>query len=73
MALVLLENSQVPMDIYKTPSKFHGFEWISLNFRPNLVPRPLMTKIGTNKIEMETVEFEILEVSDHFFVGLNYF
>jgi hypothetical protein len=73
MALVLLKNSWVPMDISKTPSKFHGFDWISLNFRPNLVPRPLMTKIGANAIEMETLKFQILEVNDQFFVGLNYF
>jgi len=38
MALVLLKNSRVPMDISKTPSKFHGFDWISLNFHLNLVP-----------------------------------
>jgi hypothetical protein len=72
MALVLLKNPWVPMDISKTPSKFHGFDWISLNFHPNLVPRPLMTEIGANA-EMETLKFQILEVNDQFFVGLNYF
>ena len=73
MDLVLLKNSQVPTDISKTPSKFHGFDWISLNFCPNRVPRPLMTKIGVNAIEMETLKFHILEVNDQLFVGLNYF
>ena len=73
MALVLLKNPRVPMDISKTPSKFHGFDWISLNFHPNMVPRPLMTKIGANAIEMETLKFHILEVNDQFFVVLNYF
>ena len=72
MALVLLKNSWVPMDISKTPSKFHGFDWISLNFRPNLVPQPLLIEIGANA-EMETLKFHILEVNDQFFVGLNYF
>jgi hypothetical protein len=72
MALVILKYPWVPMDISKTPSKFHGFEWISLNFHPNLVPRRLMTEIGTNA-EMEALKFQILEVNDQFFVGLNYF